>query len=588
MLNKILVLLTFLVTFSSWGQTLVRLTPVAPQQHLLQVELIMQQVPNDTVTMTMPIWRTGRYQQLDFAHAMTNLEAADSAGNKLEVTALSDHQWQLKAPKSGELVVRYQLTADELAMRTRHLDESHLFADFASVVLAVDGMQQHPYEVELIAPKHWQIRSGLAPAERPNVLLARDYQTLIDSPIEAGEHELRTFYYQGALFELVVWGHTPADLDQLNDDIKKLVVAAYELWGKFPFEKYVFMVHATDNIRGGTEHLNSTIMQWDRFKFNKEDDYMAFLGLVAHEFVHTWNVKAYRPAAFVPYDLTERHHSTLLWLAEGSTSYLQDKLLLKSGLIDNDKYYQRIAKRLAQHQATPGGFHQSVADASWYSWNQRSGQHRHNCDANIYQEGYAATLALDLWMLEHSAKRHGVAALHRQLYEQYSLPNGLTVGQVQTAIQALVDPDADVIGWWQQHVDSPLAVDWERLLANVGLTIEPKKETVFHIGASIKPVPEGLSVSNVSQNSAAWEAGLTAGDRIVAVDGFAVNEDNYTRMQHSWAAGQTLELHLFRQGILTKRTLTLAEPTLHIHKLAEDESASSADEKWRKAWLDNR
>ncbi|MBD1389722.1 M61 family metallopeptidase [Neiella sp. HB171785] len=554
----------------------------------MQVEIEMDQLDGQTLQFAMPIWRTGRYEQLDFASAMTNLEVVDSKGNPLPVTAISDHQWQAPLAGSDSAVIRYLLTADDLAMRTRHLDESHLFVDFAAAVVAVEGVQEQSYQVELSVPRHWQVRSGLAQGATANVLIADNYQQLVDSPVEAGEHEYRSFNYQGAKFELVVWGHTPADLDKLNADIKKLVVASYQLWGHFPFSKYVFMVHATDNIRGGTEHLNSTIMQWDRFKFNDDENYLDFMGLVAHEFVHTWNVKAYRPAAFVPYDLNHRHHSTLLWLAEGSTSYLQEKLLLKSGLMDEAKFYQRLAKRLSRHQATPGGSHQAVADASWYKWNQHGGQHGHNFDANIYQEGFAATLALDIWLLQHSDNQAGVAALHRLLYQRFSLPNGLTEAQVQQAMAELVTTPADVGQWWQQHIDSPLAVDWSELLAEAGLQNKANDKAKFWFGASLKAAAEALKVGAVATDSPAWTAGLTQGDRIVAVDGFAVHSGNFDRVQHSWAAGQTLHLHLFRQGILTKREVTLAPPQQLINKLQVAPKTSSEADALRKAWLANR
>ncbi|MCM2679110.1 M61 family metallopeptidase [Echinimonas agarilytica] len=585
MLKQLFLLLLLLGAGPAWADVEIHLKAASTEQHLLQVSLTTDTVAPGNVIFSMPVWRTGRYQQLDFVHAMTDLKVLDSRGNLLEINKLSDHQWSVSSNRKQRLSINYLLTANELSSRTRHLDETHLFVDFAAVAMVVEGQQEQAVRVELDIPESWHVRSGLKAGKNSHVLWAENYQILIDSPVEAGIHQYRSFKSHGKLIELVVWGDTPADLEQLEQDIAAIVVASYELWGSFPFERYVFMLHATDNVRGGTEHLNSTIMQWDRFKFNDDKNYLDFMGLVAHEFVHTWNVKAYRPAAFVPYELTKRHHSPLLWFAEGSTSYLQEKLLLKSGVMTEDDFLERLSKRLERHAQKPGGRHQSVADASWYSWIQHSGQHRHNFFANIYDEGFLVTWLMDQWLLQQSDNKYGVGALHRNLYKAYSLPNGLTEQQIIDEMGRLTQNVEGAEQWWQTTVHSPFKLRASSSLDDLGFMLDftDKKASMQ---AVLVANNDGLMVQTVIKGGAAWHAKLSANDRIIAINGFAVNSENYERIQQSWSVGQTLQLHVFRQGRLTELNIELAEVET-IQGIKELPGSSDAQLQLRQSWLDN-
>ena len=86
---------------------------------------------------------------------------------------------------------------------------------------------------------------------------------------------------------------------------------------------------------GGLEHRNSTALLCKRddlpFKGMKDttEAYRNFLALASHEYFHAWNVKRIKPAAFVPYDLTQENYTRLLWAFEGFTSYYDDLGVLR-------------------------------------------------------------------------------------------------------------------------------------------------------------------------------------------------------------------------------------------------------------------
>lgn len=571
----------------SWAASQVQFSPVSLAQHLLRVEMTLDELEPGTHRFSIPVWRTGRYQQLDFANALSGLAITDLSGNSISFESVNDHTWHFRLTEPTRVSIQYLLSANELGLRTRHLDQSHLFIDFASAVMVLKQHEKQPYLVEFKGfPEEWRLRSSLAQGSKKNQLIAPDYQHLIDSPAEMGLHEWVSFDYQGTDFELVVWGDTPADLAQVATDTKAIVKAAYELWGSFPFKRYVFMLHVTDGVRGGTEHLNSTIMQWDRFKLIAPEDYLNYMGLVAHEFVHSWNVKAYRPAAYVPYDLTQRAISPLLWLAEGSTSYLQEKLLLNSGLMDEKTFLKRLSKRWVRYTEKPGGQVQSVAQASQSKWVQGWNNHQHNFFANIYDEGFLATWLQDLWLLENSQGNKGIAALHRYLYQHYSLPNGLTEEQVILAMGRLTGTGLEAKQWWQQFVQQPLPIMLDSVTSRLGLTVT---ETGEELGwqANWKAEQDGLVITAVNRQGAAWQAGLAEGDRVVAVNGFAVSSENIEHFRKSWKKGEAQQLHLFRQGklqVLTIKVIAKAEKV----SLEKDKNASESVKALRSAWFKNK
>src|SRR5690606_19132782 len=150
--------------------------------------------------------------------------------------------------------------------------------------------------------------------------------------------------------------------------------------------RYVFMTMVTGDGYGGLEHRASTALMTSRRDLpvlgreNAGEGYQTFLGLVSHEYFHTWNVKRIKPAAFAPYDLGRENHTRLLWVFEGFTSYYDDLMLLRSGVIDEADYLRMLAKTISGVRRAGGRFKQSVAEIG-----------RASCrDRGQYAEGAAA------------------------------------------------------------------------------------------------------------------------------------------------------------------------------------------------------
>ena len=139
----------------------------------------------------------------------------------------------------------------------------------------------------------------------PQRFAAANWDILVDFPIETGIDRSYRFTEGGRDYEVVFWGDGNFD-PQAVADIRKIVPQATSIWSGYPFQRYVFMIHATDGVGGATEHRNSTVIQIPRWSFQPRDKYLGFLSTTAHEFIHTWNVKYYRERGDGPVQLPER------------------------------------------------------------------------------------------------------------------------------------------------------------------------------------------------------------------------------------------------------------------------------------------
>lgn len=366
-------------------------------------------------------------------------------------------------------------------------------------------------------------------------------------------------------------------------DLTKLSGQAGAIWDGYPFERYVYMVHATSGVRGATEHLNSTVIQRPRFSYREREDYLGFIKTASHEFIHTWNVKAYRPQGLVPYDYQKENISELLWIAEGSTSYFQSQLLLRAGVITPKEFFEDLAKRIAQSENTPGREVQSVKEASVGKWASTGGDYAVNHSANIYSEGYLASLALDFSLLNDTDLDHSYRDVHKALYKQHKIPAGYSVSDVNQILKDLSGEDYQQ--WWQTHVNSPMSLDFTSLLENAGLKPgygDDSKATAY---AGVKLGGDSLKLSEVLRDGPAWNAGIVLGDEIVAIDGLKVTGKGFESRIKDFKPGAEVVVSLFSDDRLKEITLKLGEKQSGKLKLLSVDKPSRDQKAFFKAWL---
>ncbi|WP_298439880.1 PDZ domain-containing protein [uncultured Ferrimonas sp.] len=542
-----------------------------PVHHSADVNVVLNHNGVEPLTVQLPNWRTGKYTILPLADGIRDFAATDANGQPLPWHKSARGQWQVAAGYQGPVTISYSVTATELGQRSRHIDDSHAYLDASGVLMYNPKQRDEALTVSLQVPPSWRSVSGL-PRLGEHQFKAANYDVLIDSPIETGIHQSFSFKVDKRDYELVIWGEGNYDTTAMVADLKALAGAAGEYFkGEYPYDYYLFIVHATSGARGATEHLNSTVIQRPRWSFAKRKDYLSFIATAAHELVHTWNVKAYRPQGLIPYDYQRDNYTDMLWFAEGGTSYLQNMWLLRGGVMTTEEYLADVARRITEHRRRPGVAKQTVAQASFDNWIARGGDYGFNNSVSIYSEGYMANWSLDLWLQQQG---QSIAQLHQGLYQQHRIPVGYNASQMQTLINKIANKDSQM--WWQQHIEQPLNLDFEAMLAQVGLTMKWPTKQILDMGVSID---DDNRLTKVARGGPGWQAGLTAGDQILAINGLRFDGKTWPQQWAQLADNQSVTLDLFRRDSLMSVSVTptkIADGKLKLVPLAGATAAQQA------------
>jgi predicted metalloprotease with PDZ domain len=491
--------------------------------------------------LSLPVWIPGSYMVREFARQLSRLEARQGAQPR-EIVQLAKDRWSVATAGRGALVVTWFAYAFDASVRTAWLAEDRGFFNTTSLCLAVEGRTAEPHRVELRRlPAGWDVATAMTPVAgagtkkatpaRTLLFEAADYDEMADHPFELGPFWRGRFTAGGVVHEFVVSGAWPQfDGARLLADAKRICDEEIRFWhgdAKPPFSHYVFMLHATEDGYGGLEHRASTALIASRKDLPRlgvagsSDGYVTLLGLISHEYFHTWNVKRLKPAEFIPYDYTQENYTQLLWFFEGFTSYYDDLFLLRCGLIDAARYVKLIGRAMNGVRQTPGQLVQSVAEASFDAWTKyyRSDENTPNASVNYYTKGSLVALRLDLAL--RATGKTTLDDVMRALWRD--APGGAITEALilQTVARLGGKPVAAELGAWVHARD---ALDVLPALARVG--VEPDVEALTlatELGVRLSEGPvTGSQVKVVLAGGAGAAAGLSAGDEILAVDGWRV------------------------------------------------------------------
>jgi len=554
----------------------------SPEHHLGQVSATFPVTSTPYLDVKMPAWRSGRYTILDLANGVRRFAATDAAGHVLPWEKVDKSTWRVHLSQPTAIRIGYELYANELGLRTRHIDDSHAFLDASAVFMYADPYRADDVSVALNVPQGWQSFSGLA-SPSPQHFMAANWDVLVDSPIETGIEKSYRFSEGGRDYEVVFWGDGNFDPNQVVADIRKIVPQASAIWSGYPFQRYVFMIHATDGAGGATEHRNSTVIQIPRWNFQPHDKYLGFLSTTAHEFIHTWNVKDYRNAAMVPYNYQSENYTDLLWLEEGSTEYFADPFLVRAGLMKPGEYFENLSRLIDRHRHKPGANEQSVAQASFDQWIAVGGDRANNAEVDIYDEGQIASWMLDVALLQQTGGRVSYRDVHEALYKRFGgLARGFTSADVRAILRELTGTSWD--GWWAHNVNSPASVDFDALLAPVGLKLQAGPQVAW-AGWSANAGPAGMQLRSVERGSPAWNAGFVPDDIIVAIDGKRVTVDRFDAALAERKPGETVTIGYFRRDQLAEKRLTLGANPKDRPAVVQVERPTAAQRALFQRWL---
>ena len=497
--------------------------------HLYQVTLTVPE-PDALQRLTLPAWIPGSYLIREFAKNLQGLQARQGR-RALEVLQTGKSSWEVACKAGQPLQLAYTVYANDASVRTAWLEPSRGFFNGTSLCLRAEGHTQGPHALEIRAPKArpaWSVATGLTAllvnAQGFGTYQAADYDELADCPFELGAFWSGTFKACGVPHRFVVSGATPAfDGARLLADTKKICETSIRFWhgGRKPTHKsYVFMLNAVDDSYGGLEHRNSTALICGRRDLPRlgeaktSDGYTTLLGLISHEYFHTWNVKRLRPAEFARYDYAQENYTRLLWFFEGFTSYYDDLLLRRAGLIDDALYLKLLNKTLNQVLQTPGRAVQSVAQASFDAWVKyyRQDENTPNATVSYYTKGALVALCLDLTLRQEG--HTSLDAVMRALWSRCQA-GPMREEDLAAVLSELGGRDfsRELADWVHGTADLPLKALLER--HGVGVH-EDAAQPAQRLGLRVAETA-GIQVKVVLRGGAAERAGFAAGDEWLAV-----------------------------------------------------------------------
>lgn len=593
-----------------------RVCPIDPHAHLFEVELTIAQPDPLGQRVILPAWIPGSYMIREFARHIVAIEARCRGAN-VKLEKLDKHTWQI-APCAGALSLCYRVYAWDLSVRGAHLDATHGFFNGTSVFLAVCGQEDLACEVELLPPPTsvatgWRVATTLPRAgAKPygfGPYRAADYDELIDHPVEMGTFTLAHFEVAGARHDIAITGRHDTDTGRLVADLSK--VCAYQArffeprGGSAPFDRYLFQVMAVGDGYGGLEHRASTALiaqrndlPWSGMRGTPEG-YRRFLGLCSHEYFHAWHVKRIKPEGFVRHDLRSESYTRLLWVFEGFTSYYDDLMLRRSGVLNTQDYLDSLAGNVSAVLRGPGRAMQSVAESSFDAWIKyyRQDENSPNAIVSYYAKGALVALALDLLIREQTRGLRSLDDLMRLLWRRYGRNFYGADGRIAAtargvAEQALPDLILEATGVkvgaaLRQWVDGTAELPLARLFAALGVTLKlgASDQAAARLGLRLNESGGRLKISHVLSASVAQRAGLSAGDEIVAINGLRADSANLKALIGRRRRGSKLEVHAFRRDELMRMAIDIGQAPDTEAKLELIERPTSAVKRLREAWL---
>jgi len=535
-----------------------------------QVIMVRSEFPvNEQLTeLIMPIWTPGSYLVRDYAANVDQVSATTASGKRLTVLKTSKDRWQVNTQEAATLIVEYVVSTPDLNVNSSWAGQDFSLINGASVFLYTSTSRDLPQLLDIvISEQRGDIFTAMPAVSGGTGYRAADYDELVDNPVAIANAPAYHFKSKKQEYVLANVGENKFwDGEQAASDVERIVKETQSFWRANPLSRpYWFLNFAVEG-RGGLEHDHSTVIMTGRRQMRNRDEYIKWLGVVAHEFFHVWNVRDMRPAALASYDYQNEQYTSQLWLAEGLTSYYDNLLMSRAKLIKPEVYMELLAKDMHRLETTPGRKLRPVAEASVDAWIRHYQPNANSVNTTIsyYTKGAVIGFVLDAFLRKESKGRHDLDEVMRKMYKShrgvpYSVNDFYKVlaqigGQqavsfLDPLLNTVAEPDVDAaLDWFGLRLDrDPVAHLAE-------LTGEPVAAGFGVVWNEDKPVPVVKSVLSGSRGAV---AGVLPGDEVLAIGNERLTKDNLSGLMTAYQPGQASSLLLSRRGQIIKLDIDL-------------------------------
>ncbi|MCU7929397.1 MAG: PDZ domain-containing protein [Candidatus Thiodiazotropha sp. (ex Codakia rugifera)] len=552
------------------------------QAHLFEIELTIQQPDPNGQVVYLPAWIRGSYMVRDFARNIISIQAR-SNDNPVFIEKIDKQTWRL-APVETELCITYTVYAWELSVRAAHFDNTHAYFNGPSLFLGVKGQEQNSCRLTITRPNgalysEWQVAIAM-PVENIDKAgfggyIAESYEALIDYPAEIGTFSMAEFKVKGQPHRIAVYGLHHADLTRFSKDLQLICSEEVELFGELPINDYLFMLLVVGDGYGGLEHRNSTSLLVSRNDLPRKkhdkvtEDYRRLLALCSHEYFHLWHVKRITPEVFLQEGTDKEVYTRQLWIFEGVTSYYDELILVRCGVIEREAYFEMMAETVTRVMRSSGRHKQTLEASSFDAWTKfyKQDENGPNAIVSYYTKGALFALLLDLTIRLRSNGSFSLDHVMREMWNRYGKRGiGVPEGGFETLVADVTSLDLGDL--FDLGVRSTQELPLVETLVEfaVELHLFPAKsskdqgsvvneppqssDTRSVLGAKLQHTARSIRILQVYDDGGAQQAGLSAGDEIIAVDGIRLNSEQMERYIGEQEEGVAIQMHLFRRDEL--------------------------------------
>ena len=560
-----------------------------PASHLFEVTLRVSNWHSATLDLKMPVWTPGSYLVREYAQHLQDFTATDAKGDRLSSDKLGKNYWQVTTQGVSQITISYRVYANELTVRTNHLDSTHGYFNGAALFFFVPGLEQQAIELKIIPPySNWQVTTTLPQVEdEANTFIAPDFDTLVDTPVEIGTQQVYSFEVLGKPHALAIWSKGNANPEQIIADTTKIIETEAEIFGDLPYEQYLFLLHLSGSGYGGLEHKECCTLNYPRFGFGDREKYERFLQLVAHEFFHLWNVKRIRPKALERFNYEIESYTTSLWFCEGTTSYYDLLIPLRAGIYNRQTCLKNLSKDLTKYLNTNGRKVQPLGESSYDAWIKlyRRNANSDNNQISYYLKGQFVSLLLDLLLRAKYNNERSLDDVMRLMWSRFGQKEiGFTEQQLRETISEVAESNLD--DFFTHCVETTEELPFDDYLDPFGLYLKTVAEAeVPYLGIKVQSENNREVIQFVASESPAAVGGIDAQDELLAIDGIKVDAKSLNDRLKDYQAEETIQVTLFHQDELKTLPIILARPQSSSYELAIKDDLSQSQRQNLRGWL---